>query len=294
VTSTVGVLGLGAMGAPMARRLVAEGFRVSVYDLDEARVSALASAGATGASSPADAASGVDARLVMVVDAAQVEDVLCGADGAAGATQAPVVLTSTVGPRQVAALSARLAERGVDLLDAPVSGGVTRAGEGVLAIMTGGPPELHERMRPVLDALGSTVVHCGPEPGDGQAVKLVNQLLAGVHIAAAAEAIAFAEALGLDPAAIHPLLTAGAASSFMLEDRGARMLDPGDGEVRSALDIFVKDLGLVAESARDRRFAAPMAETAAQLFTMASARGLGRRDDSSLVEFLRARERLGG
>ena len=115
--------------------------------------------------------------------------------------------------------------------------------------MAGGPAELFERLAPILDAVGSTVVHCGEQPGDGQAVKLVNQLLCGVHIAAAAEALAYAEALGLEPAKVHETIRGGAAASFMLDDRGSRMLTREFADVRSALDIFVKDMGLVVEAA---------------------------------------------
>ena len=218
----LGFIGLGAMGAPMARNLVGAGFELAVFDVDE-RADPRGRGGArrAGGGLGADVADGADALVVMVADGAQAEAVLLGDDGAAAALpeDAAVILMSTIGPEAVAALAA-----GLPLLDAPVSGGVARAETGELLIMAGGPAELFERLRPVLDALGSTVVHCGERPGDGQAVKLVNQLLCGVHIAAAAEALAYAEALGLDPAKVHDTIRHGAAASFMLDDRGSRML----------------------------------------------------------------------
>ena len=189
---------------------------------------------------------------------------------------------STVGPEAVAAL----AEECHPLLDAPVSGGVARAETGDLLVMAGGPAELFERLAPVLDAVGSTVVHCGEQPGDGQAVKLVNQLLCGVHIAAAAEALAYAEALGLEPAKVHETIRRGAAASFMLDDRGSRMLTREFADVRSALDIFVKDMGLVVEAGAAGGARTPLAEAARRLYEEGSEKGLGREDDSGVIRLL--------
>ena len=143
--------------------------------------------------------------------------------------------------------------------------------------------------RQVLDALGSSVVHCGERPGDGQAVKLVNQLLCGVHIAAAAEALAYAEALGLDPATVHDTIRHGAAASFMLDDRGSRMLAREFAEVRSALDIFVKDMGLVVEAGAANDARTPLAEAARRLYEEGSEKGLGREDDSGVIRLLEGR-----
>jgi 3-hydroxyisobutyrate dehydrogenase-like beta-hydroxyacid dehydrogenase len=281
----VGFIGLGAMGAPMARNLAATGFELAVFDVDEQRTRAAAEdLGARAARSPFDVASGADVLVVMVADGAQAQAALLGDDGAASAlpAHAAVVLMSTVGPQAVAALAAE----GHQLLDAPVSGGVARAETGDLLVMAGGPAELFERLRPVLDALGSTVVHCGERPGDGQAVKLVNQLLCGVHIAAAAEALAYAQALGLDPAKVHDTIRHGAAASFMLDDRGSRMLTREFTEVRSALDIFVKDMGLVVEAGAAGGARTPLAEAARRLYEAGSEQGLGREDDSGVIRVL--------
>jgi len=164
-----------------------------------------------------------------------------------------------------------------------MSGGVARAERGDLVVMVGGPRETFEACRPLLDQMGSTVAYVGESVGDGQALKLVNQLLAGVHIAAAAEALGFAAALGLDPRAAWEVVRHGAAGSFMLGDRGARMLDGEFEPVRSALDIFVKDMGLVVSAAKARKLPTPLAAAAEQLYLAGSAEGLGRRDDSALV-----------
>jgi 3-hydroxyisobutyrate dehydrogenase-like beta-hydroxyacid dehydrogenase len=286
----VGFIGLGAMGGPMARNLAAAGFELAVFDVDEDRTSAAAEDfGARAAGSASEVAAGADVLVVMVADGAQAQAVLLGDDGAAAALpeNAAVVLMSTVGTEAVAAL----ADAGHPLLDAAVSGGVARAETGELLIMAGGPAELFERLRPVLDALGATVVHCGERPGDGQAVKLVNQLLCGVHIAAAAEALAYAEALGLDPAKVHDTIRHGAAASFMLDDRGSRMLAREFDEVRSALDIFVKDMGLVVDAGAAHNARTPLAEAARRLYEEGSEKGFGREDDSGVIRLLERRRR---
>jgi 3-hydroxyisobutyrate dehydrogenase-like beta-hydroxyacid dehydrogenase len=278
----IGFIGLGAMGGPMARNLAAAGFELAAFDVDAERTRAAADDfGASAAGSAADAAEGADALVVMVTNAAQATEALSGDGGAAAAlpAEAPVIVMSTIGPEAVRAL----AEEGRPLLDAPVSGGVARAETGDLLVMAGGPAELFERLAPVLEAVGSTLVHCGEQPGDGQAVKLVNQLLAGVHIIAAAEALAYAQALGLDPAKVHETVRHGAAASFMLDDRGSRMLTGDFGDVRSALDIFVKDMGLVVEAGAAAGARTPLAEVARRLYDEGSAKGLGREDDSGVI-----------
>jgi len=285
----LGFIGLGAMGAPMAAQLATAGFDLAVFDVDAGRTRAHAKALVVRpAGSPADAARDADALVVMVADGGQAESALLGDAGGAGAlpSGAPVVLMSTIGPEAVATLAATLEAEGHPLLDAPVSGGVARAERGELLIMVGGPADLFARLRPVLEALGSTVAHCGERTGDGQAVKLVNQLLAGVHIAAAAEALVYARALGLDPEAVHATIRDGAAASFMLDDRGRRMLDRAFAEPRSALDIFVKDMGLVVAAGAAHGARTPLAEAARRLYDEGAARGLGREDDSGVIRLL--------
>lgn len=278
-------VGLGAMGAPMAKSLLSAGFDLRVFDVREENARPLVEMGATGAGSPREAAEGAEALVLMVVDAGQTEAALFGEGGAAGtlAPGAAVVVMSTVGPEPIRALDGRLTERRLRLLDAPVSGGVARAERGDLLIMAGGLEDLFGELRPALDAMGSTVVHCGPAAGDGQSVKLVNQLLCGVHIAAAGEALAYAEALGLDPESVYETIRHGAARSFMLEDRGRRMLDRAFLPPKSALDIFVKDMGLVREAAGERGFVTPLADAAHRLYETGASLGFGREDDSGVL-----------
>jgi 3-hydroxyisobutyrate dehydrogenase len=285
----VGWIGLGAMGLPMAGCVARAGFDVSAYDIDPTRAEALAGDGVRPATSIGEAAGRADVVVVMVATPDQVESVLFGDDPAADALAAgaTLVIMATVGPAPVQRWSERLGQQQVDVVDAPVSGGVARAGAGDLLIMVGGTQPAVDRVRPLLDAMARNAPHVGTAPGDGQKVKLVNQLLCGVHIAAAAEALAFAEALELDPAATWEVLRGGAAASFMLDDRGARMVH-GTDEVRSALDIFVKDMGLVTNAARARGATAPLAQAAEQLYLEGHRAGLGRRDDSAVIEVLRA------
>ena len=280
-----GFIGLGAMGAPMAKRIVSAGFDLSVFDVRPENADPLVDLGATRAGSPREAAEGAEALVLMVVNAEQAENALFGEDGASEtlSPKSAVVLMSTIGPEAVRGIEGRLAGRGAKLLDAPVSGGVARAERGDLLIMAGGPPDLFEEVRPLLAAMGSTVAHCGGSVGDGQSVKLVNQLLCGVHIAAAGEALAYAEALGLDPRSVFETIRHGAANSFMLEDRGERMLGREFVPAKSALDIFVKDMGLVRLAAGEQGFRTPLADAAHRLYQVGSSLGLGEEDDSGVV-----------
>ncbi|WP_336643408.1 NAD(P)-dependent oxidoreductase [Microbacterium sp. MMO-113] len=295
MTSTVAVIGLGAMGLPMATRL-AERFAVRGFDIAAERVALAAEAGVTPAASAADAVDGADAVLVAVRTGQQLEALLFGEDGLAPhlADGAVVILTSTVGTDGIDAIATQLAAHGAQLVDAPLSGGPVRAGEGDLLIVVGATPSALETARPVLDQLASTLSIVGDKPGDGQALKTVNQLLCGVHIAAAAEALALADALGLDRARTLDALTAGAANSFMLGNRGPRALqayDEDGAEVLSRLDIFVKDLGIVGDAARRAHLSTPVAAAAEQLFLLGEAQGLGALDDSAVIRVV-APERL--
>lgn len=287
----VAFVGLGAMGAPMAAALARAGHDLRLHDVRPAAAAALAAeTGATAVDSAAAAARGAAALLLMVATPAQAEAALFGRGGAAEqlAPGAVVVLLATVGREAAAGLAGRLAERGVELLDAPVSGGVARARTGELLIMAGGSAAVLATARPLLEPLARELVHCGERAGDGQAVKLVNQLLCGAHIAVAGEALAYAEALGLDPAFVLETVSAGAAQSFMLSDRGPRMVSGQFEPVRSALDIFVKDLRLVLDAADGAGFAAPLARTALDRFERGSDSGWGAEDDAGIVRVSRA------
>ena len=286
---TLAVLGLGAMGLPMAQHL-SKTFPVRAYDVDPDRCAAAAAFCRTEAAA-ADAATGCGVILVAVRNQEQLEDLLWGSNGIVRVLHKgdTIVLTSTVGVDAVRDVAARLGEPGLNLVDAPVSGGPVRAGDGTLLVTVGADDVAYESALPVLQAMSGTLRRVGARPGDGQAMKTVNQLLCGVHIAAAAEALALAAALGLDTAEALEVLAAGAAASFMLSDRGPRMLqayDGNDAEVRSRLDIFVKDMGIVTTACREAHVAAPVTAAAQQVYLLGEAHGLAARDDSTVIKVL--------
>lgn len=290
-TPSVGWIGLGAMGAPMATCLANVGVPVVAYDVDRARIDAVSGAGIAAAASPAAAAASCDVLAVMVATPQQAIDALFGEAGAEAGLQAGsvVLVTATIGPDAAAEIARRLAAADVAVVDAPVSGGTVRAASGDLLFMVAGSAEAMRIVQPLLEVMAGHVALVGSQAGDGQRVKLVNQLLCGVHIAAAAEALAFAEALGLDARACWETVRHGAAASFMLDDRGARMLTEGPVEVRSALQIFVKDMGMVTSAARELEFAARMAATAEELYLAGAQAGLASEDDSAVIKVLRTR-----
>lgn len=287
--SHVAVIGLGAMGLPMATHLATE-FSVTGFDPFQARRDLAAEQGIVAESTPSSACKNADIALLAVRDQSQAEFALFGEDGVVQSLKSgsPVILTSTIGPEGARALAARLAETGYPLIDAPISGGPVRAGQGDLLIVVGATADALAAARPVLDHLASTLTIVGDRPGDGQALKTINQLLAGVHIAAAAEAIALARGLELDPAVVISALSKGAAGSFMFSDRGPRMLQAyaGGAEVKSRVDIFVKDMGIVTNVGRACHVPLPLAAAAEQLYLIAEAAGLGAQDDSSVVTIL--------
>lgn len=281
----VGVVGLGAMGLGMARSLRNAGYDVGVHDLRSDVAEAFARDGGTAFASAGDLAAAVDVLVGVVVNAAQVESVLFGAAGAADRLRpgAVFVMCSTVDPAWSAELEARLDEKGVLYLDAPVSGGAARAAAGELTMMTSGADAAYAVADPVLEAMSSTVYRLGDRAGLGSKVKIVNQLLAGVHIAAAAEAMALGIKAGVPAEALYEVITHSAGNSWMFENRMAHVL-AGDYTPLSAVDIFVKDLGIVLDSARPERFPLPLAATAHQMFLQASASGLGGEDDSAVIK----------
>ena len=288
-TPAVAWIGLGAIGAPMARALAGAGLPVTAYDLFPAAREAIAEVAAT-TETAREAARGADVVAVMVATPDQLEAVLFGEeDGIAGELTAGTVLLimSTVGPAALDATATRLAGTGVRIVDAPVSGGAARAADGDLLVMVGGAESDVAAARPVLDALASNAPVVGPRPGDGQRFKIVNQLLCGVHIAAAGEALALADSMGLGLRQVHEVLGTGAAASFMFGDRGARMVEGAYDDVRSALAIFVKDMGLVAEAAEEVDQQVPLATAAQQLYRRGSELGWDRRDDSIVYRVLR-------
>ncbi|MFO7308860.1 MAG: NAD(P)-binding domain-containing protein [Pseudomonadota bacterium] len=282
----VGVVGLGAMGFGMATSLVRAGFDVAGFDLSAEAVEKFVAAGGRAAATPAAAAEGADAVVCVVVNAAQTEDVLFGAGGVAAALPEGAVFIScaTMAPEAACALAARLTATGRHYLDAPISGGAKKAAEGALTVLASGAPAAVDKARPVLAAMAATVHELGDEPGTAAAFKMVNQLLAGVHIAAACEAITFAAKLGLDIRKVYEVIKGAAGNSWMFENRVPHILE-GDYTPLSAVNIFTKDLGIIMDMSRANNFPVPIAATALQLFTMTSAAGMGRDDDSSVARF---------
>ena len=291
-TLRVAFVGLGSMGLGMAKNLLAKGHTVIGVDMNAEALAALRAAGGESAATPKDAAARADALVLVVVNAAQVEQVLFGADGAIGALpQGRVVMQcATVPPGFSKSLGERLAAAGHPLLDAPLSGGRARAESGELTIMSSGAAVAYEQAQPILDATAAKVYRLGDAPGVGSLVKTVNQLLAGVHIAAAAEAMALGTKAGADPRALFDVISNSAGNSWMFSNRVPHMLD-GDFTPLSAVDIFVKDLGLVLDTGRDVKQPLPLAAAAHQLFLMAAAAGWGRIDDAAVVKVY---EQLGG
>jgi len=288
----VGLIGLGAMGLGMARAMLRAGLAVRGYDVRAEAAEALAVAGGQPAASPAAAAQGTEVLIVMVVNAAQAEAVLLGSEGAlsAMAPDGVVVLSSTVPAADARALADKVAAAGRLFLDAPVSGGTVGAESGKLTFMASGSAAAFAKADAALAAMAGKVYRLGEAPGMGSTVKAVNQLLAGVHIAAAAEAMAFGVRAGADPRTLFEVISNSAGNSWMFGNRVPHMLD-GDYAPRSAVDIFVKDLGLVLDAGRTLRFPLPQAAAAHQLFLMAAAAGLGREDDAAVVKVF---ERLAG
>lgn len=288
---SIAFVGLGAMGAAMAEGLVKKQFRVTGFDMRREAVDRLVTAGGHGAASAAEAASGADALVLMVVNADQAESVLFEAGALMAMKPGGVVIVmATCAPARIVAMAAKVEAAGRTFVDAPVSGGVVGATGGTLTIMASAARPVFETAKPLLAAMGSNLYYLGDKPGQGAAMKTVNQLLAGIHIAAAAEGLALAERAGIDAALALEILSGSAASSWMLKNRGPRMVKD-DGGVSSAVDIFVKDLGLVLDAGKASKIGLPLSAAAHQLFIAASGMGLGGRDDSQVIETYRA---LGG
>ena len=283
--TTAGVIGLGAMGLGIAQSLRRAQFDVRVFDVRRDAAQAFARDGGSACATAAQLAASCDVVVSAVVNAAQTEEVLFGEGGAAAAMRhgSAFMMCSTVDPNWSSGLEARLAERGLLYLDAPMSGGAAKAAAGELTMMTAGRPEAYAKCQPVLDAMAARVYRMGDRAGAGSKVKIVHQLLAGVHIAAAAEAMALGLREGVDPKALYEVITNSAGNSWMFGNRMAHVL-AGDYTALSSVDIFVKDLGLVLDLARSSKFPLPLASTAHQMFMQASSAGHAKEDDSAVIK----------
>ena len=281
----IGVIGLGAMGRGMAASLRRAGHAVLVCDVRAEAAHAFAAEGGTACAHPAELAARCEIIVSVVVNAAQTEDLLFGENGAAAAMRpgSLFVMCSTVDPNWSVALEQRLAGLGLLYLDAPISGGAAKAASGQMTMMTAGTPAAYAKAGGVLDAMAAQVYRLGDRAGNGSKVKIINQLLAGVHIAAAAEAMALGLREGVDAAALYEVITHSAGNSWMFENRMAHVL-AADYTPLSAVDIFVKDLGLVLDTARASKFPLPLSATAHQMFMQASTAGFGREDDSAVIK----------
>ena len=282
-----GVIGLGSMGLGMAQSIAKRGIDVAGFDLDRVATDKLAASGGRPAESAADALADADVALIVVVNAAQAQSALFGSEAAASAMKpgGVIVASPTMAPDDARRLAEKAAAAGLLYLDAPISGGAAKAALGQLTVMASGSPEAFARARPVLDVIAAKVYELGDSAGVGASFKMVNQLLAGVHIAAACEAITFAAKLGLDLAKVYEVIAASAGNSWMFENRVPHILD-GDYSPRSAVAIFTKDLGIVSEMGRREKFPLPVAATALQMFLMTAAAKMERDDDASVARMI--------
>ncbi|MCA6110067.1 L-threonate dehydrogenase [Bradyrhizobium cenepequi] len=280
----VAVIGLGSMGFGMATSLLRAGFEVTGCDVAEDSIARFVQGGGKGAKTPKEAADGADIVVSVVVNAAQTETILFGEHGVAGTLPKGSVFVSsaTMDPDVARRLAVKLEATGRHYLDAPISGGAQRAAQGELTILASGSAAAFAKARPALDAMAAKLYELGDAAGQGAAFKMINQLLAGVHIAAASEAIAFAAKQGLDIRKVYEVITASAGNSWMFENRMPHVLD-GDYTPRSAVEIFVKDLGIIQDMARNAKFPVPVSAAALQMFLMTAAAGMGRDDDASVA-----------
>lgn len=281
----VGVIGLGAMGLGIAKTLRHNGYTVYACDARPGAAAEFAKEGGVACASPAEVAAGADVVVSVVVNAAQTEAVLFGENGAAAAMKpgSTFVMCSTVDPNWSIALETRLAQDGILYVDGPISGGAAKAASGQMTMMTSATPAAYAAAGHVLDAMAGKVYRLGDKAGAGSKVKIINQLLAGVHIAAAAEAMALGLREGVEADALYEVITHSAGNSWMFENRMAHVL-AGDYTPLSAVDIFVKDLGLVLDTARATKFPLPLAATAHQMFMQASTAGYAREDDAAVIK----------
>ena len=272
------------MGLGMAGCMARAGWDVSGCDVSEKALDLLRAAGGTPHRTPAETAQGTEVVLSVVVNAKQTEAILFGQGGAAQvmAQGSVFVSSATMAPSDAKALAGRLREIGVLYLDAPISGGAKRAAAGELTIMASGEPLAFERAGHLLDALAQKVYRLGDQAGTGASFKMINQLLAGVHIAAACEAVALASKLGIDLPTVYEVITASAGNSWMFENRVPHILS-GDYTPLSSVEIFVKDLGIVQGMAQAERCPVPIAAAAMQMYLAAAGSGMGGDDDSSLA-----------
>ncbi|TDQ59380.1 putative dehydrogenase [Mesocricetibacter intestinalis] len=287
---SVAVIGLGAMGMGAALSCLRAGLTTYGIDLNTAALARLKAAGATAVAQDAGAfAEKLDAVLLLLVNAEQIRSVLFGANGLADKLNkgTALMLSSTISVQEVKEISQKLTEKGLIVLDAPVSGGAAKAASGEITVMAAGSEAAFNKLQPMLTAVAAKVYNIGAEIGLGATVKIIHQLLAGVHIAAAAEAMALAAKAGIPLALMYEIVTHAAGNSWMFENRMKHVVE-GDYSPLSMVDIFVKDLGLVTDTAKSLHFPLYLANTAHSMFTAASNAGYGKLDDSAVIKIFNA------
>ncbi|QIY09673.1 NAD(P)-dependent oxidoreductase [Plesiomonas shigelloides] len=282
---SVAVIGLGSMGMGAAKSCIRAGLDVYGIDLNPVALEDLGNAGAKGVSTDANQfAQNLDAVLLLVINAKQVKSVLFDSGLAANLKPlTPVMVSATISAQDAKEIEAMLKTYNLLMLDAPVSGGALKANAGEMTIMASGPQQAFDMLKPLLDATASKVYNIGKEIGLGATVKIIHQLLAGVHIAAGAEAMALAARANIPLDLMYDVVTNAAGNSWMFENRMKHVVD-GDYSPKSMVDIFVKDLNLVTDTAQDLRFPLPLASAALNMFTSASNAGYGKEDDSAVIK----------
>ncbi|MCI7479074.1 L-threonate dehydrogenase [[Pasteurella] aerogenes] len=283
---SVAVVGLGAMGMGAAKSCINAGLKTYGVDLNPVALKTLKEFGAQEVGESAvNFAQDLDAVVLLVVNAQQVNAVLFGDNGLAKQLKAgtAVMVSSTISAQDAKAISQKLTELGLLMLDAPVSGGAAKAALGEMTVMASGTKQTFDKLQPVLDAVAGKVYNIGEEIGLGATVKIIHQLLAGVHIAAGAEAMALAAKAGIPLPLMYDVVTNAAGNSWMFENRMKHVVE-GDYTPLSMVDIFVKDLGLVNDTAKSLHFPLHLASTAYSMFTEASNAGYGKEDDSAVIK----------
>ncbi|MEH8048443.1 L-threonate dehydrogenase [Gallibacterium anatis] len=286
MTYSVAVVGLGAMGMGVALSCVKAGLDTYGVDLDDKLLEKLKNADAKGvAKNAGEFVDKLNAVVLLVVNAKQVNQVLFGDNGLAAQLKpgTAVMVSSTISAQDAKEISQKLTKLGLLMLDAPVSGGAAKAAIGEMTVMAAGSKEAFAALQPVLDATASKVYNIGEEIGLGATVKIIHQLLAGVHIAAGAEAMALAAKAGIPLELMYDVVTHAAGNSWMFENRMKHVVE-GDYSPLSMVDIFVKDLGLVNDTAKSLKFPLHLASTAYSMFTEASNAGYGKQDDSAVIK----------
>jgi 3-hydroxyisobutyrate dehydrogenase len=283
----VAIVGVGNMGGAMAQRVLDHRWPVQVFDIDPTKVTALQALGATGRADAAQAAVGCGVFVVCVVDAAQTEDVLFGPNGAAQVMRPgqTVVLCPTISPPDVEGFARRLAERGISTIDAPMSGGPARARDGTMSLMVACEDAVFERQRMVIEVISNNVFRISQKPGDGARTKLVNNLLAGINLAGAAEAMAMANRMGLDLGRTLDVIEQSSGQSWIGSDRMRRAI-AGDFEPRAHVALLEKDTRLAVEAAHAAGFGGPLGPVARDVFVRAAQSGLARLDDGALFKLM--------